>query len=88
MARVRGVRERLMQEIEGLPEEKVRVVADFAAFLRDREEWLDTLEVLGNEKLAEAIRSSREAWAQGKRSEFINLDELQHSSQQDVRSYS
>jgi len=87
MARVRGVRERLMQEIEGLPEEKVRVVADFAAFLRNRGEWLDTLEVLANEELAETIRSSREAWAQGKRSEFINLDELKHSSQQDVRSY-
>ena len=88
MARVRGVRERLMQEIEGLPEEKVRVVADFAAFLRNRGEWLDTLEVLANEELAETIRSSREAWAQGERSKFINLDELKHSSQQDVRSCS
>jgi len=84
MAKVRGVRGRLMQEIAGLSEEKVKVVADFAAFLRERKEWLDTLEVLGNQELVEAIRSSREAWSQGKWSEFINLDELKLSSGQNV----
>ena len=36
MAKVRGARGRLMQEIEGLSEEKVKVVADFAAFVRER----------------------------------------------------
>lgn len=84
MAKIKGVKRQLMQEVEGLSEEKVKVVADFAAFLREREEWLDTLQILGNQELVETIRSSREAWSQGKWSEFINLDELRHSSQQDV----
>ena len=74
MAKIRGARRQLMGEVQGLSEEKVKVVADFAAFVGEREEWLATLEVLGNKELAEAIRSSREAWSQGKRSEFINLD--------------
>jgi hypothetical protein len=84
MAKVRGARGRLMQEIEGLSEEKVKVVADFAAFVREREEWLATLEILSNKQLTEAIRISREAWSQGTRSEFVKLSELNSPWQQDV----
>ena len=79
MAKAIGPKRQLIQEIEGLSEDRVRVLADFAAFLREREEWVATLEVLGNKGLAEAIRASREAWSQGKRSEFVSLDELKHS---------
>jgi len=78
LAKVREVRQRLMQEIEGLSKEKMEVVADFAAFVRGREEWLDTLEILSNKELIQAIRSSREAWSQGKCSEFLSLNELNH----------
>ncbi|TET41214.1 MAG: hypothetical protein E3J66_05625 [Dehalococcoidia bacterium] len=84
MAKVSGARGRLIQEIEGLSEEKVKVVADFAAFVRDREEWLATLEILGNKQLTEAIRMSRDAWSQGKRAEFVKLSELNNPWQQNV----
>lgn len=84
MAGVRRVKGRLMHEIEGLSEEEVKLVADFAAFLREREQCLTTVEVLSNKELAETIRSSREAWLQGKRSEFIRLEELKLSSGQNV----
>lgn len=84
MAKVRGARGRLMQEIEGLSEDKVKVVADFAAFVRDREEWLATLEILANDQWTEAIRISREAWCQGKRSEFVKLSELNNPWHQNV----
>ena len=80
MAKVREVKQRLMQEIEGLSKEKMEVVADFAAFVIGREEWLYTLEILSNKELIHDIRSSREAWVQGKRSEFVSLNELNHSA--------
>ena len=51
-------------------------MADFAAFLREHEEWETTAEILGNQSMTEQIRYSREAWAQGKREEFLTLDEL------------
>jgi hypothetical protein len=84
MPKVKGAKRRLMEEIDGLSEEKVAVVADFAAFVREREEWWTTLEVLGNKELVETIRTSREEWSQGKSSEFIKLEELKHSLEQNV----
>lgn len=79
MAKATGAKRQLIEEIEGLSEDRVKVLADLAAFMREREEWVATLEVLGNKELAEAIHISREAWSQGKRSEFVSLDELKHS---------
>ena len=81
MAKAIGAKRQLIQEIEGLSEDRVRALADLAAFMREREEWVATLEVLNNKELAKAIRNSREAWSQGKHSEFVSLDELEHSHQ-------
>lgn len=61
--RVADYRARLLQEIEGLSEERIRALADFAAYLREREEWEATAEILANEELAEEVRRSRQEWA-------------------------
>lgn len=82
MAKTKGVKRQLLQEIDGLAEDRVRLLADFAAFLKEREEWVATLEVLENKELAEAVRKSREEWFQGKSSEFISLTELKRSYHQ------
>jgi len=71
-----GYRDRLLEEMESLSEERIRALADFAAYLREREEWEATAEILGNEELAEDLRRSRKAWAEGRKEEFVPLDEL------------
>lgn len=76
MARIADYRSRLLEELESLSEERIKALADFASYLRQREEWESTAEILGNEEMAEEIRRSRQAWAEGRRDEFLSLDEL------------
>ena len=71
-----GYRDRLLEEMESLSEDRIRALADFAAYLREREEWEATAEILGNEELAEDLRRSRKAWAEGRKEEFVSLDVL------------
>lgn len=71
MAKTNLSKKLLMREIEGLSAERVKVLADLAAFLKQREEWEATLEIMANEELSEAIEASREAWKHCKREEFI-----------------
>jgi hypothetical protein len=71
-----GYRNRLLKETESLSEEKLRVLADFAAYLKEREEWEATAEILGNKQMARQIRQSRKAWAEGNKKEFVSLNEL------------
>ena len=51
-------------------------MADFAAYLKEREEWEATGEILGDEDLAQQVRESRQAWAQSRRGEFVSLEDL------------
>jgi len=76
VARIADYRSRLLEELESLSEERIKALADFASYLRQREEWESTAEILGNEEMAEQIRESREAWSEGRREEFLSLDEL------------
>ena len=76
MAKAGGYRDRLLEELESLSEERIKALADFAAYLREREEWEATAEILGNEEMAEDIRRSRKDWAEGRKEEFVPLDEL------------
>ena len=66
----------MLEELESLSEERIKALADFAAYLREREEWEATAEILGNEEMAEDIRRSRKAWAEGRKEGFVPLDEL------------
>ena len=76
MARIADYRSRLLEELESLSEERIKALADFAGYLRQREEWEATAEILGDEEMTKEIRESREAWAEGRREEFLSLDEL------------
>jgi hypothetical protein len=76
MAKTGDYRSKLMDELKSLSEERAKAVADFAAYLKEREEWEATAEVLGNEELAQQARESRKAWADGKKGEFVPLEEL------------
>jgi hypothetical protein len=76
MAKTGDYRSKLMGELKSLSEERVKAVADFAAYLKEREEWEATAEVLGNEELAQQIKESRKAWAEDRKGEFVSLEEL------------
>ncbi|MBF8265123.1 MAG: hypothetical protein HW384_987 [Dehalococcoidia bacterium] len=71
MTRASVVKKQLMKEIEGLSEERLKVLTDLAAFLKEREEWEETMEILANKELTEAIEASRKAWKEGRHEEFI-----------------
>jgi hypothetical protein len=76
MARASGYKSKLLEEVKSLSEERVKAVADFAAYLKEREEWEATAEILGNEELAQQVKRSQKAWAEGRKGEFISLEEL------------
>ena len=76
MAKTGGYKSKLLEEVKSLSEERVKAVADFAAYLKEREEWEATGEILGNEELAQQVKESRKAWAEDRKGEFISLEEL------------
>lgn len=76
MAKAGGYKSKLLEEVKSLSEDRVKAVADFAAYLREREEWEATAEILGNEELAQQVKRSRKAWAERRKEEFVSLEEL------------
>ena len=76
MAKSVSYKGKLLEEVKSLSEERIKAVADFAAYLKEREEWEATAEILGNEELAQQVKRSRKAWAEGKKGEFVSLEEL------------
>lgn len=76
MATKREYKKKLLAEVDQLSEPRLRAVLDFASFLREREEWDATLEILGDEELMAAIRQSKAAWAGGRLEEFVDLTQL------------
>ena len=69
-------KDRLLKQVEALSEERIKALADFAAYLREREEWEATAEILGDREMAQDISRSRKAWAEGRKEGFVTLDEL------------
>jgi hypothetical protein len=76
MAKTGGYKSKLLQELKSLSEERVRAVVDFAAYLREREAWEATVEILGDDELVQEVKESRKAWAEGRKEEFVSLEEL------------
>ena len=76
MAKTGDYKGKLMEEVKSLSDERVKAVTDFAAYLKEREEWEATGEVLGNEELAQQVKESRKAWAEDRKGEFVSLEEL------------
>jgi hypothetical protein len=76
VAKPGGHKSRLLEVVKSLSADRVRAVADFAAYLGEREEWEATAEILGDEELARQLKRSRKAWAEGKEEEFVSLEEM------------
>jgi len=76
MAKGGGYKGKLLEQVKSLSEERVKAVADFAAYLKEREEWEATAEILGDEELAQQVKNSRKAWAEDRKGEFVSLEEM------------
>ena len=76
MAKVSGYKSKLLEQVKSLFEERVKALADFAAYLKEREEWEATAEILGNEELTQQVKRSRKSWAEGGKEGFVSLEEL------------
>lgn len=76
MAKTDDYRSRLAEELSALSEDRIRAVANFAAYLREREEWEETAQILGDKGMAQQIRRSRKAWSEHRRERFVSLDEV------------
>jgi hypothetical protein len=76
MAKTGDYRSKLIDELKSLSDERVKAVIDFAAYLKEREEWEATGEVLGNKELAQQVRESRKAWTKDRKEGFVSLEEL------------
>ena len=76
MAKTGDYKSKLLEEVKSLSEERVKAVADFAAYLREREAWEATAEILGDEELVQQVKESRKAWAEGRKGEFVSLQDL------------
>lgn len=76
MATKSKYKKKLLEEVRELSEPRLRAVLDFASFLRERDEWDATLEILGDEQVMAVILRSKAAWAAGKREDFISIDEI------------
>ena len=76
MSKTGSYKNKLLEEVKALSEERIKALADFAAYLREREEWEATAEILGNSEISRQIRESRKAWAEGRKEDFVSLEEL------------
>ncbi len=60
-----NLKERLESLIAKLPSDKLALLVDFAEYLRDREEWEATWELLGDPKMRKDVMEGRRQARQG-----------------------
>lgn len=62
--------------IDGLSEEKVRVVIDIIEYLKEKEEAEATLEVLSSHELTEQIEEAEKSLKKGRLEDFIPWEKV------------
>ncbi len=65
-----------VSSLNELSEEKLKVALDFIEYLKDREEWEATWEVLGNKKMMEEIKIADDDWEKGQRKNFVSWEKV------------
>ncbi len=63
---VKSLQRRLEAVIVQLPPDKLALLVDFAEYLRDREEWEATWELLSDPAMRRDVEEGRQQAAQGK----------------------
>lgn len=71
--------ERAISSLKVLSGDKLKLVTDFIEYLKDREEWEATFEVLANEKMMADIKAAEEDWKAEKKQKFISWSKVKRS---------
>ncbi len=71
--------ERAISSLKVLSGDKLKLVSDFIEYLKDREEWEATFEVLANKKMMADIKAAEEDWKARRKERFIPWDKVKRS---------
>jgi len=59
-------KERIVEALDELSIPRLRSVLDYIEYLRDREAWLETQEILSNQELMSQLKEADVEWNEGK----------------------
>ena len=76
---IKECQEEAVSSLNELSEEKLKVALDFIEYLKNREEWESTWEILGNKKMMEEIKIADDDWEKGQRRNFISWEKLKRN---------
>ncbi len=78
---VRELRRQATELVRQLSPERLRMAVEFLEFLKEREEWEATWEILSDPKMVEMIRRADERWRKHGKEAFLPWEE----AKQDLR---
>ncbi len=76
---IKEYQEEAVSSLNELSEEKLKVALDFIEYLKDREEWEASWEILGNKKMMEEIKIADDDWKRGQRKNFIPWEKVKRN---------
>ena len=76
---IKECQEEAVSSLNELSEEKLKVALDFIEYLKDREEWETTWEILGNKKMMEEIKIADKDWGKGEKENFVSWEKVKRN---------
>ncbi len=70
------LKERAVTTLNELSDDRLQVALDFLEYLKEKEEWEATLEILSDSETMAAIREAEEDWESGRMDRFVSLEEV------------
>lgn len=70
------LRDRAVTTLNELSDSRLQVALDFLEYLKEKEEWEATLEILSDSETMAAIREAEEDWENGRMDRFVSLEEV------------
>lgn len=71
-----SLRSQVIHELQNIPEPRLKIIKDFIEYIKDKQSWRETREILGNTRMRTEIREAREAWRKGKHKKFKNFEKI------------
>ncbi len=65
--------------LDELPEEKLRVALDFVEYLKDKEEWNATYEILSDKRMMEDIKIADKDWEEKQKENFSPWEKIRRN---------
>ena len=71
-----AIKKEVKKTLDELSEEKLRVAKDFLGYLKEKEEWEATLEILSSHELMAQIEETEKAIRNGRLDEFSSWEKV------------